>query len=177
VKANFGLCINGQGLRLLNGIVMGSMLKEEINTVQVLLMKPHADDVGLVLEILQSTEYVCMIKTVSTLKEALLYLENTRATNSNKPDVVFVYSSQSINLEMEILDEICSNKDFLNIPVFRLTNTNNRIEITKAVVQDLEGPKQKTLEIDYIMSAIVSLKTFMGSLEKAKDVDNPQTNM
>ncbi len=138
------------------------MQKSPSYPLEILLVEPTYKNVEHVIRMLDTSSCNYTLHTTNNLNHAINYIKKEgKYSNKIIPDVIFINST---NLYLK--NTITKNTTLLNIPVLFFKITKNKIEIAKAIDNNINYQMSNIFDINYFLEIIISIKKFVGSLVK-----------
>ncbi|MFC2107216.1 hypothetical protein ACFLRY_02655 [Bacteroidota bacterium] len=146
------------------------MQKTKTYNVEVLLIDNIPESIAVLTQILNATKFEYQLHFTNNERDAIDFLrKESDYKNKPKPDLIFLGTHPSSINKAQIFNELDSNKSYLYIPVLYLNLAKNKIEAARVFHPQLIDQLPKEMDIKYFMETIVSLKKFLGSLNKFSD--------
>jgi two-component system, chemotaxis family, response regulator Rcp1 len=138
-----------------------------VEPIKILLIEDNPGDVDLTREALETSKIYNMLSVVNDGEEAINFLrKKERYTNAKRPDLVLLDLNLPKKSGREVLAEIKSDRNLMQIPVVILTSSRDEEDILKSYNLHANCYITKPIDLKQFIKVVQSIEDFWFTIVK-----------
>lgn len=133
--------------------------------IEILLIEDNMGDIDLVTEALRDSKVKNKLNVVKDGVEAMKYMhQEGKYKNSKRPDLIFLDINMPKKNGMEVLKDLKSDKNFLQIPVVVMTTSEDESDIAQSYGLHANSYVTKPVDFEKFTNVVKSIEHFWFSI-------------